>query len=172
MCFKRWGWNQDKAPTYTPSPVSASNPPWMSSSGRPFSAGAHLWLRTGAAGLPSLSTHFPIHKVGVTVAAPIAHPLQVSWRCHPAAVPGRPQLSSLFIRRLMVWSPGSSGHPLCSSQVRAASGPLVASWCHARQLKPTGQEPLITRLSLHHPACHSPPLGQQRLAPTSLHPVT
>ena len=45
LCFKRWGWNQDKAPTYTPSPVSASNPPWMSSSGRPFSAGAHLWLR-------------------------------------------------------------------------------------------------------------------------------
>ena len=45
LCFKRWGWNLDKAPGYTPSPVSASDPPWMSSSGRPFSAGAHLWLR-------------------------------------------------------------------------------------------------------------------------------
>lgn len=99
------------------------------------------WL-AGAAGLPSLSTRFPIRKVGITVAAPIAHPLQVSWRCYPAAVPGRPQLSSLFILGLMVWSPGSSGHPPCSSQVGAAPGPLVASWRHAGQPEPTGQEPL------------------------------
>lgn len=35
-------------------------------------------LPAGAASSPSLSTHFPVRKVGSPVAAPIAHPLQVS----------------------------------------------------------------------------------------------
>lgn len=79
----------------------------------------------GWLGQPSLwSTRFPIRKVGITVAAPIAHPSASVLEVLPGHVPGRPQLS--FYSSLGSWC-GHLAAPASPSSSQV--GAFQAPWC-------------------------------------------